>query len=92
MIGVTERAKQELCRVLSDKVDHPAACLRLKIVNEDGLGLGIDIERPDDIVVEYEGSALLVVEPGLADSLVDVAIDVEEGDEGNQLVVIDTPA
>ena len=45
-----------------------------------------------DKVVEYQGSALLVVEPELADSLKNVAIDVEDSDDGNQLVIVDKPA
>lgn len=92
MIGVTEEAKKEMNKVLADKVDHPEACLRLRVDDNGNLGLGIDIERPEDKVVEYQGSALLVVEPELADSLKNVAIDVEDSDDGNQLVIVDKPA
>jgi Fe-S cluster assembly iron-binding protein IscA len=91
MIGVTEEAKKELIKVLADKVDHPDACLRLRIDDEGNLGLGIDIERPEDKVVEYQGATLLVVDSGLADTLKNIAIDVEDNGEGNQLVIIDTP-
>jgi Fe-S cluster assembly iron-binding protein IscA len=91
MIEVTERAKKELKKLLTDSVDHPNACLRLRNNNEGRLGLGIDIEMPNDRVIEYEEATLLVVEPELADSLKDVAIDVEDGDEGSQLVIIDRP-
>jgi len=76
MIGVTERAKKELKRVLTDNVDHPEACLRLRTNDEGKLGLGIDIEKPGDKVVEYEGSRVLVVTQGLADKLNDLLIDV----------------
>ena len=91
MIGVTEEAKKEMVKVLADKVDHPEACLRLRVDDQGNLGLGIDIERPEDKVVEYQGTTLLVVEPALADSLTNIAIDVEDSGEGNQLVIIDTP-
>lgn len=91
MIGVTEKAKKELSKVLDDNVDHPQACLRLCVNDEGSLGLGIDIKRPDDRVIEYEGSTLLVVENELADSLKNIAIDVEDSDEGSRLVVVDTP-
>ena len=91
MIGVTEEAKKEMVKVLADKVDHPEACLRLRVDDKGNLGLGIDIERPEDKVVEYKGTTLLVVEPALADSLTNIAIDVEDSAEGNQLVIIDTP-
>ena len=91
MIGVTEEAKKEMRKVLADKVDHPEACLRLRVDDGGNLGLGIDIARPGDKAIEYQGVTLLVVEPDLADSLVNIAIDVEDGDDGNQLVIVDTP-
>jgi len=91
MIGVTEKAKIEMNKVLADKVDHPEACLRLRVDDDGNLGLGIDIERPEDKVVEYRGAILLVVETDLADSLTNISIDVENSDEGNQLVIVDTP-
>jgi Fe-S cluster assembly iron-binding protein IscA len=89
MIDITERAKKEMKRILTDNVDHPSARLRLKTNDQGQLGLGIDIEMPDDRIVEYEGSGLLLVEPELSDSLEGVAIDVEDSDEGSQLVIID---
>ena len=91
MIGVTEKAKIEMTKILADKVDHPEACLRLRVSDEGNLGLGIDIERPEDKIVEYQGVTLLVVQPDLADNLTNIAIDVEDGEEGNQLVIVDTP-
>lgn len=91
MIGVTEEAKKELSKVLADKVDHPEACLRLRVDGDGNLGLGIDIEMPEDRIVEYQGATILVVNPDLADSLTNIAIDIEDSDEGNQLVIVDTP-
>ncbi len=91
MIDVTERAKKELKELLTNNVDHPAACLRLRTNDEGKLGLAIDIEKTDDKVVEYEGSSLLVVEPQLADALKGIAIDVVDGDEGRELVIINQP-
>lgn len=88
MITVTERAKQELKRILADKVDMPQARLRLIANDHGGLGLGIDIEAPGDHVVEYEGSRVLIVEPGLAANLKGVTLDVEDNPEGSQLVII----
>jgi Fe-S cluster assembly iron-binding protein IscA len=87
MIDVTEKAKKELKELLDKNVDNPEACLRLK-ANDDGkLGLGIDTEKPDDEVLEYEGSKLLVVEAGLADQLKDAALDVVDSEEGRRLVI-----
>jgi hypothetical protein len=90
MIGVTERAKQELSKILTDNVDYASACFRLKVGNEGNLDLGVDIERPDDKTVEFEGTTLLVVEPELADSLENVAIDVKDSPEGCRLVIVYT--
>ena len=92
MIGVTERAKQELKRVLSDKVDDPQAVLRLTATGEGKLGLGIDIESPGDEVVEHEGSKVLLVEKGLASSLQGLTLDVQDTAEGPQLAIFKEPS
>jgi Fe-S cluster assembly iron-binding protein IscA len=87
MIDITERAKKELKALLTDNVDHPAACLRLRTNEEGKLGIGIDIETPGDKVIEYEGCALLLVETELADSLEGVAIDVIDNNGSSELVI-----
>ena len=87
MIDVTARARQELRRILSEKVDMPQARLRLIARGQGKLGLGIDIEAPGDQVVEYEGSKVLIVEPGLATNLKGVTLDVDDTSEGAKLVI-----
>jgi len=87
MIDVTERAIQELKKILSAKADLPQARLRLTSSEQGKLGLGIDIDMPGDRVVEYEGSKLLCVEETLADSLDGIVLDVEETIDGPQLVI-----
>jgi len=87
MIGVTERARQELKRLLFAKVDMPQARLRLISGDQGELGLGIDIESPRDEIVEYKGSGVLVVEHELATSLKGVILDVDDTPEGPQLVI-----
>jgi len=87
MIHVTERAKQEMKELLASKVDWPEARLRLIDRGQGKLGLGIDIESPGDKIVEYDGIRLLVVEPGLADSVVGITLDVDDTPEGAQLVI-----
>jgi Fe-S cluster assembly iron-binding protein IscA len=87
MIDVTEQAKKELKDLLDKNTDNPDACLRLK-TNDDGkLGLGIDTEQPDDEVLEYEGSKLLVMQARLADMLKDAALDVVDSEDGRRLVI-----
>ena len=45
-------------------------------------GSGIDIALPDDQIVEYQGSSLLVIKQELADQLEGITIDVEDAEEG----------
>ena len=87
MIDVTERAIQELKRILFSKADLPQARLRLTANGEGGLGLGLDIDMPNDRVVEHEGLTVLVVEERLANSLNGITLDVEDTLEGPQLVI-----
>ena len=87
MISVTERAKQELKRLLTTSVNWPGARLRLMDRGQGNLGLGIDIETPDDQVVEYEGEKLLIVESSLAASLKRVTLDVNDTPKGPELVI-----
>ncbi|MFH1169262.1 MAG: adhesin [Chloroflexota bacterium] len=87
MIEVTERARQELKRILNAKADLPQARLRLTSGASGQLGLGIDIEMPDDHIVEYEGTKVLIVEQGLASRLVGVTLDVQDTAEGLELVI-----
>jgi Fe-S cluster assembly iron-binding protein IscA len=42
MIGVTERAKQELKKMLAANTDEPESCLRLTANEQGQLGLAID--------------------------------------------------
>jgi len=87
MIDVTERAKEELKKLLDSSVDWPGARLRLIDRGQGSLGLGIDIESEGDSVVEYEGVALLVVEEGLASRLDRVMLDVDNTADGVELVI-----
>ena len=89
MINITERARKELKRILSSKVDYSCGRLRLVDRGQGNLGLGIDIELPGDEVVEYEGSGLLVVEHELAASLEGVILDVEDIGKCTQLVLFE---
>ena len=89
MIYMTERAKQELKRLLATSVDWPGARLRLMDRGQGRLGLGIDIEARDDQVLEYEGTKLLIVGPGLASNLKQVTLDVEDTLGGVELVIIE---
>ena len=89
MIEVTERAKQELQRLLVANVDWPGALLRLVDRGNGVLGLGIDIQAPEDEVIEHNGKALLLVKPKLADNLERMTLDADNSPEGLQLVIVE---
>lgn len=87
MINVTERAKQELKRILTDTVDMPQSRLRVIDRGQGNLGLGIDIEMPGDELMEHDGSTVLVVEHELAMRLSEVTLDVDDTDKEPELVM-----
>ena len=87
MIDVTERAKEELKKILCEKVDMPQARLRLTSGDGGQLGLGIDIELPGDEIIEYQGAGVLVVEQELAVNLQGIVLDVDDTPQGPQLVL-----
>lgn len=87
MVSVTERAKQELKRLLSQNVDWPQARLRIIDRGEGIIGLGIDIEAPGDQIVECDGKRVLICEPALAARLKEITIDIDDTLEGAELVI-----
>ena len=89
MIEITEHAKEELNRLLEAKVDWPGALLRLIDRGEGKLGLGIDIQKPDDFVIDYQGRRLILVETVLADHLAGITLDVDNTPDGPELVIIE---
>ena len=89
MINITEPAKKELKRVLSQNVELAQANLWIMDRGQGIIGLGICVEAPVDRVVEYEGKKVRVVEPKLADDLEGAIIDVYETSGGPELVILD---
>ena len=88
MLKVTQRAKEELKRILSAKVDNPKAGVRLTASGPDKFGLGIDVEKPGDQVVKHKSSKVLLVEQGLAGSLEGQTLDFTGTAEGPKFVFI----
>jgi len=78
MIGVTERAKAELKKILSATADNPKIALRLDAKSPNGFALGTDVEVPGDQVVEYGGSRVLLLEHKLAASLKEYTLTFED--------------
>ncbi len=87
MIAVTERAKEQLESMLISKVDNSQAALRLINTDEGEYGLHIDVETPDDKVVNYRGRKVLVIDKELADNLEGTILDTEITSEGIELAI-----
>ena len=87
MIAVTERAKEQLESMLISKVDNSQAALRLITTDEGEYGLHIDVETPDDKVVNYRGRKVLVIDKELADNLEGTILDTEITSEGIELAI-----
>ena len=88
MIDFSERAKQELKRILGDKVSNSQGSLRLLVSSPGEFGLSPDTEMPGDQVVKHEGVKVLLVEEGLAKSLDGMTFDVEDTPEGPKLTIV----
>ena len=87
MIEVSERARQELKKLLSATTDKVEESLRLVVGNSGELGLALDTEVPGDKIIEHENSKVLLVEERLASHLDGMTIDVEDTPEGSRLVI-----
>lgn len=87
MINITEQAKQMLKKILNANVDFPEGRLRVMDRGQGKLGLGIDIEMPEDELVKYEGSTILVIEREFAVNLKGITLDVEDNGKGSELII-----
>jgi len=87
MLNITEQAKRQLKNILDTHVKMPQARLRLCDRGGGELGLGIDIEEPEDNIIEYQGSRIMVVKRQLASRLDAITIDVDNTANGQELVI-----
>ena len=87
MIDVTERARHKLKELLNANVDWPGARIRLIDRGQGVLGLGIDVESPEDQVVEYKGEAVMVFGPEFASGDKLITLDVDDTSDGPELVI-----
>lgn len=69
MIVITERAKEELKKIIDKRVDYPGACLRLTTSDRGNFSLKIDTEVPGDRIVKHEDLLVLLVGRKLDDGL-----------------------
>jgi Fe-S cluster assembly iron-binding protein IscA len=87
MIVITEQARAELKKLLTDNQAEDGALLRLTASDEGQLGLVIDSEQAGDDTVEYEGAKVFAIESKLAGRLDGVTLDVEDTPEGPMLML-----
>ena len=86
MVTVTEKAKEELKRVLETRALAPGKLLRLAMPpvwkGEGDFGIVIDDQGHDDYVVEYQGMNILLMDAGLVDGLTKAVLDFKESPAG----------
>ena len=87
MFNVTERAKARLKELLEAESDDRSIGLRIGKTLSGALGVFPDRERPDDEIVEHEGTAVLLVGQEVAARVQNTTIDYEEGGPGPGLVL-----
>ena len=86
MVTVTDRAKEELRRIVETNSLDTDKYLRLAtppVWTGDGdFGIVIDEERSGDHVLDLEGTKLLLVDPDLAEPLSKAVLDFKESPDG----------
>lgn len=87
MISVTEHAKKVLKSILIDMEADPDDGLRLLPSSKVGFVLTLDSPLPDDQVVEYEGSKVLLIGIEYFRFLNGKTVDCEETEDGEVLLV-----
>jgi Fe-S cluster assembly iron-binding protein IscA len=90
MVNVTERAKEKLKELKSQRVSEANleprdVGLRLDQASPGQLGIFPDAPREGDQVVEYEGAPVLLVAESIARAVSGTTIDCDEG--GGRLVI-----
>ena len=86
MVTVTERAKEELLRILETRSLDSGRYLRLTVppvwVGEGDFGIVIDEEGESDHVVDFRESKLLLVDGELAEHLSAAMLDFKDSPDG----------
>lgn len=78
MLAVNGRAKEELEKILSSKADNPQAVMRLITGHPGEFNLVMDVEMPDDDIVEHNNSKVLLVDHKLDSSLGEYTLAFED--------------
>ena len=87
MIEVTDGARKELKKILTENAQEPNVVLRLTANEQGQLGLVMDNVAEGDKVIEYEGTPVLVIEDHFASHLEGVSLETEDTPEGPELML-----
>ena len=86
MITVTDKAKEELKRIVETRSLSPGKYLRLAMPpvwkGEGGFGIVIDDHGVNDYVVSYRGINVLLIDAGMVDGLTTAVLDFKESPAG----------
>jgi Fe-S cluster assembly iron-binding protein IscA len=80
---ITESAAQRLRTAVVEEIDEAGKCFRIAM-SEEGADLVIDEHREDDVVFEYEGTLVLVLDEVAAEAVGDLILDYD--DEKSELL------
>jgi Fe-S cluster assembly iron-binding protein IscA len=88
MFAITTEAGDHLAEILAtaDVPDEHEAVIRM-FLNQEGLGLALDLEKPGDSKYDHGGNTVLVVDENLAQALEGKTLDIESGEEGKSLTL-----
>jgi len=87
-LTLTPLAIDKLKTELELKRSHPEGVFRLRADSSGEFGLRLDTPIPEDRVLRHEGTPLLVVQPTLADRLSDAVLDVGQGADEPEWVLV----
>jgi Fe-S cluster assembly iron-binding protein IscA len=88
MIVITDDAKKELKKILTENAQDPNIVLRLTANEQGQLGLVMDNVTDGDNVIEYDGSKVLAIEEHFASHLEGISLEVEDTPEGPMLTLM----
>ena len=86
-LAVTEQAAAALREVLERTDRLPDQAFRLTSGPDGGINLTLDHAKNDDHVISHESVRVLLVGPGLPDSLKGKTLDISDSPEGTQIVL-----
>jgi hypothetical protein len=87
MIEITDDVRRILKDGLKEYCDDGRLCFRLMEPTGDRAILMLDTKNDGDVVVEHDGTTLLIIEPTVASSLDGTTIYIREADLGPMLIV-----